>query len=161
MMTMMTMITMMTRKELSTNRRSRPTLTRCAAGSGVLRQFLALKLLEPRLSTLGQPPALLSIARPGRRVITLMQSPRLLRLLWTPQTSDRSSIMRGSAEGSAGAHVQLRVMAPSSVGRIRLAQRRRCPSRPARAPRTGLYLWLRRDPDMTVLTIRDRLSVVP
>ena len=146
-MTMITMITMMTRKELSTNRRSRPTLTRCAAGSGVLRQFLALKLLEPRLGTRWLP-TLLSVARPGRRVITLMQSPRLLRLLWTPQTSDRSSIMRGSAEGSAGAHVQLRVMAPSSVGRIRLAQRRRCPSRPARAPRTGLCLSLMRDPDM-------------
>ena len=87
--------------------------------------------------------------------------PGFLRLLWTPQTSERPSSMRGSAKGSAGAHVQLRVMAPSSVGRIRLAQRRRCPSRPARAPRTGLYLWLRRDPDMTVLTIRDRLSVVP
>ena len=81
--------------------------------------------------------------------------------LSAPQTSERPSSLRGSAEGSAGAHVQLRVMAPSSVGRIRLAQRRRCPSRPARAPRTGLYLWLRRDPDMTVLTIRDRLSVVP
>ena len=87
--------------------------------------------------------------------------PPSFRPLWTPQTSDRPSIMRGSAKGSAGAHVQLRVMAPSSVGRIRLAQRRRCPSRPARAPRTGLYLWLRRDPDMTVLTIRDRLSVLP
>ena len=32
----------------------------------------ALILLEPRLGTLGQPPTLLSIARPGRRVITLM-----------------------------------------------------------------------------------------
>ena len=34
----------------------------------------ALILLEPRLGTLGQPPTLLSIARPGRRVITLMQT---------------------------------------------------------------------------------------
>ena len=103
--------------------------------SGVLRQFWALNRLETR-GTLGQQPALLSVARPGRRVITLMQSPRLLRLLWTPQTSERPSSMRGSAKGSAGAHVELRVMAPSSVPHTAgptAALPLDSPSRPARA----------------------------
>jgi len=125
----------------------------------------ALILLEPRLGTLGQPPTLLSIARPGRRVITLIQT------LGNCACSGRRKLpivpwARAACAGPPRAarvqlRVQLRVMAPSSSGRKRLAQWRRCPSRPARAPRTGLCLWLMRDPDMTVLTVRDRLSVVP
>ena len=120
----------------------------------------ALILLEPRLGTLGQPPTLLSIARPGRRVITLMQT------LGNCACSGRRKLpivpwARAACAGPPRAarvqlRVQLRVMAPSSGGRKRLAQRRRCPSRPARAPRTGLCLWLMRD--LSVLTVRDRLS---
>ena len=119
-------------------------------------------LLEPRLGTLGQPPTLLSIA--GRRVITLMQT-----LGYCARSGRRKLPIvpwaRAACAGPPRAarvqlRVQLRVMA-QTAGLKRLPQRRRCPSRPARAPRTGLCLWLMRDPDMTLLTVRDRLSVVP
>jgi len=121
----------------------------------------ALILLEPRLGTLGQPPTLLSIARPGRRMITLMQT-----LGYCARSGRRKLPIvpwaRAACAGPPRAarvqlRVQLRVMA-QTAGLKRLAQRRRCPSRPARLHRMGLCLWLMKDPDMTVLTVRDRLS---